>query len=374
VSTNPDRTGLWLALGVGLALAVMYPVSPLRGQTPSRAKAAADTILHVDRILEIRYHVRHFAIAGNLYTPAVAAAAVPVVIWVSGSGPSVRTVTRPDTRRLVNCFLDRGMAYFRIDKPGSGESTGNLNPDSLFDQLSDVVVGAVAALKKTPGVAGNRIGLFGSSQAGYIMPLAISKCRDIAFMIGSSCPGENSVRQWEYLLHKQMICEGIPPEIAHRNIQQFRTLRSTRDKAEFDAAIEYFDHNPLVVSSVGYDSGFAAKARSWWPRGDTAYDESLFDPVTLVPGIDVPVFFAYGARDTQIDPLQAINAYSKAFRDAGKKKVAIVLLTASDHNMSLSGGCLNEIAALNRAQSYRLDPAFLETIAQWVDEITVGGR
>lgn len=352
---------IWLTL-----LPASFPAS-----SQNVKPAGSDTVLHVRCVEEVRFRVRHFEIVGNLYIPAGEVTPVPAVIWVHGSGPSVRGIARAETRRLVNCFLDRRIAYFRMDKPGSGESTGSLNPDSLFDQLSGIVVAAVRTLRGHPLVGGRPIGLFGSSQAGYIMPMAIARCPDIAFMIGSSCPGENSVRQWEYLLRQQLLCQGLPAEDAERHICNFTILRSTEDRAAFDRAVEYFEKHPMIVPSLGYDSGFAAAARAWWPREARAYDESLFDPTTLVPKMSVPVFLVYGERDTQIDPRQAMEAYRKACQQIGKTDIRIELLTESDHNMCVSGGCLDEITRLNNAGVYRFDPAYLNIVASWVDDLRV---
>lgn len=342
--------------------------TPLHSQNPP-FPSAGDTILQIGSMEEIRFRSGRFEVVGNLYLPAGGGPRVPLVIWVSGSGPSYRTVRSANTIRLMNCFLERGFAYFRCDKPGYGGSTGVLDEDSTFAQLSDVVVNAVITLRSHPRIAPGRIGLLGSSQAGYIMPLAIAKCRDIAFMIGSSCPGQNSIEQWAYLIECQMICEGFSPETAARNRAMFITLRCTTEKQKFDEALEYFDRHPMIVHSVGYDSSLSRNARAWWPRQIDSSDEAHFDPMTLVRNFTLPMFLAYGAHDTQIDPRQAMAAYESACRNSRDPRCRIVMLKNSDHNMSLSGGCLNEITLLNKDNRYQLDPEYLSVIAGWLAEL-----
>ena len=108
-----------------------------------------DTVLHISKIEELSFSSNQFVIAGNLYLPINNEfPKYPLVIWVSGSGPSFRTIKNADTKKLVNCFLDAGYAYFRMDKPGSGDSKGILNDDSLFSQRSDIVVDAVKLHEK----------------------------------------------------------------------------------------------------------------------------------------------------------------------------------------------------------------------------------
>jgi pimeloyl-ACP methyl ester carboxylesterase len=331
--------------------------------------ARPDDSLHVSRIVEVTFQSQSFEIVGNLYLPENATPPHPLVVWISGSGPSYRVVKNKETVKLVNCFLDRGIAYFRIDKPGCGDSKGKLNDDSLFAQLSTIVVDAIAKFKTNPAVDFRKIGLFGSSQAGYIMPKVISICSDVAFMIGSSCPGENSIDQWNYLLEHQMVCEGTTPERAKKSVEMFDVLRCTSIKSEFDRALEYFEKHPMTVKSVGYDSSFSQKVRSWWPREIDLNDESHLNPMTLIEKTRIPLYLVFGAHDKQIDPIQAISAYKAACEKSGNKRVRIVMLPNCDHNMSLSDGCLNEIESLNRSNSYRLDPAYLETIKEWIEDI-----
>ena len=54
-----------------------------------------------------------------------------------------------------------------------------------------------------------RIGVWGISQAGYVIPLALQKTKDISFMIMVGCPGENGIHQTAYLLKRQLQFEGL---------------------------------------------------------------------------------------------------------------------------------------------------------------------
>ena len=334
-----------------------------------RQEAGSDTTLHSGSIERITYASGRFEIAGNLYLPAAAERPCPAVMWVSGSGPSSRELRNPETRRVVNCFLDSGVAYFRVDKPGSGDSRGTVDDESTFVQLARIVVDGVRILRAHPAIDSGRIGLFGSSQAGYIMPIAITRSDGIAFMIGSSCPAENSIEQWNYLLEQQLLCRRVPPEKAGEMAGMFALLRSTPDSVQFARAIGYFDRNPMIVPSLGYDSSFSRKARTWWPRTIDSADESHFDPMTLVEKIAIPIYMAYGGRDTQIDPFQGMEGYRAACRRGGNQSPRTVLLPESDHNMHVSGGCLDEMASLRNRGVYRVDPEYLRTLRGWVGEV-----
>jgi uncharacterized protein len=340
----------------------------IKTSAQSNSSASKDTVLKINRVEEIKFKSRHFEIIGNLYLPLAGKGEKhPLVIWVSGSGPSFRTVQTNQSRSLINCFLESGVAYFRIDKPGSGDSKGEVSDENLFDELSEIVVDAVNTLKKHPQINPKQIGLFGSSQAGYLMPLVTTKTKEIAFIMGSSCPGENSIEQWNYLIEKQMLCEGYSEVAAKKNVEMFSLLRTTSDYTKFNDAIRYFEKNPMIVKSVNYDSSFVNKARGWWPRKIDENDESHFNPITVIEKTTIPVFMVYGENDTQIDPHQAYDSYSKALKKSGNPFYKLEMLPGVDHNMSITEtGCLKEITALNKAGTYKYSPRYFEIIKNWI--------
>src|SRR5512137_667355 len=77
------------------------------------------------RIEEITFQSGEFTIVGDLRTPS-GTGPFPVVLFVHGSGPADRTlfgVYLPIMERMLRA----GYAVFSWDKPGYGESTGQLS-------------------------------------------------------------------------------------------------------------------------------------------------------------------------------------------------------------------------------------------------------
>ena len=97
-----------------------------------------------------------------------------------------------------------GFAVLAFDKRGVGESTGEYIPfdvetsEATFNDLSSDVAYAVRWLAEQQGIDANRIGLFGGSQAGWIMPLAASKEPLVKFIIADEGP---SVTAGEEQIH-----------------------------------------------------------------------------------------------------------------------------------------------------------------------------
>lgn len=109
----------------------------------------------------------------------------PAIVFGHGSG---RT-TKDEALSVASRMTRAGFAVLRYDKRGVGasggtfEAPGLLNSDRLLPILADDMAAGVAFLRTRPEIDGNRIGLMGISQAGWIMPLAAERSPHVRYMI-----------------------------------------------------------------------------------------------------------------------------------------------------------------------------------------------
>jgi uncharacterized protein len=109
----------------------------------------------------------------------------PAIVFGHGSGRTTKDEARSVSARMTQA----GFAVLRYDKRGVGASTGTfeapglLNSDRLLPLLADDMAAGVAFLRTRPEIDGNRIGLMGISQAGWIMPLAAERSPHVRYMI-----------------------------------------------------------------------------------------------------------------------------------------------------------------------------------------------
>jgi pimeloyl-ACP methyl ester carboxylesterase len=109
---------------------------------------------------------------------------VPAVVFGHGSG----RLNKDSCRFLASGFLARGFATLCFDKRGVGESTGEYsgvgprNSERMFDLLGEDMAAGVRFLRTHAAINGERVGLAGVSQAGWIIPVAAARVRP-AFMI-----------------------------------------------------------------------------------------------------------------------------------------------------------------------------------------------
>lgn len=113
----------------------------------------------------------------------------PVVVFVHGSGMR----TRNDFRVFVREFNEAGVATFRYDKRGVGNSegkytdVGTLNSEMMFRVLAGDAVAAISHLKKDTRIDSRKIIVAGVSQAGWIIP-EINTITDVYLSVCMSGP------------------------------------------------------------------------------------------------------------------------------------------------------------------------------------------
>jgi hypothetical protein len=115
----------------------------------------------------------------------------PGAVLVHGSG---RVTGEELLDRAGRRLTAMGFAVLAYDKRGVGGSTGEYtsigpgNSDRMFDLLAEDALAGITALKARRDIDPSRVGLVGFSQAGWIMPLAASRSRDVAFVVIISGP------------------------------------------------------------------------------------------------------------------------------------------------------------------------------------------
>jgi dienelactone hydrolase len=107
------------------------------------------------------------------------------MVFIPGSG----TTTRESDKGASDIALPQGIAVFRYDKRGLGQSTGTFEEVStanservLGDRASDVRA-IVEYLSTHPKIRANRIFLWGTSQGAWVAPLVAKQTNKVAFAI-----------------------------------------------------------------------------------------------------------------------------------------------------------------------------------------------
>ena len=319
------------------------------------------------RTEEIVFESGSFRIVGDLRLPG-GTGPYPVVVFVHGDGPNDRTsgVTYPP---IMERMERAGYATFAWDKPGTGESIGEIDRNRLGEQRAQIVLDAINILKAHPDIDSKQIGMWGISQAGYVMPRVLSASEDIAFMIAVSCPGMAGVDQGAYLVSAQAKCAGVPQEEAE---QMRRLLLEIERVQTYDEYVQYkklLDALPGMDSAAmfGYKTG--VKPEEEWHEPNL-HGEYFWNPIDVIEHTTIPVLALFGENDTQIDPVQGAEAYREALERAGNPNFRVELIQDTDHNIILSEtGCLQERERRSRSEWTNYAPEYLNTVEEWLGEL-----
>jgi hypothetical protein len=348
------------------------------------------------RVEEITFQSGEFTIAGDLRTPS-GTGPFPVVLFVHGSGPSDRTFFG-GYLPIMERMLGAGYAVFSWDKPGTGESTGQVdNTPHVYHKRAQIVLDAIEVMKTRRDIDAGHIGLWGISQGGWVMPLVLSQSEDIAFMICVSCGGMSGHDQGVYLNTVQSICSGVPEEQA----DELKRLLSELDKARtYETYAGYIHYRETLdalagIASVAPDrSSRSIVPEEAWLANDPEI-EGWWNPIGVIEQTTIPVLAIFGDRDPIGDPIQGAFAWRKALERAGNLNYRVELLPGIGHIMEKSQtGCLEEQAqtfervlldqGIESSSEFQTvitgkeagkqppfsqwpyDPAFLDILEQWI--------
>jgi len=232
---------------------------------------------HVE--VDVHFRCVGAVLAGTLFLPR-GTGPFPAAVYVHGSGEATRWTWRVP---WVGQIVRAGIAFFSYDKRGVDESQGSCCPgdQNHFNLLAADADGAVNAVGKRADIDRSRIGFLGTSQAGWIISLAVARSRHrVAFTAIADGPAVTTgeERQWSQL------------------------------------AGEEADNPPLLS-----DAQRANFTRQLDPSG--------YDPVPLLRRMTVPGIWVYGRLDRS-QPSEKSAAILHRLRVHGKDFTVVVFPNA----------------------------------------------
>ena len=307
---------------------------------------------------EITFSSGDYELVGDLVLPG-GEGPYPAVIAVHGSGPQTRN-SIPSYWQLRETLLGHGFALFSWDKPGSGDSTGAI--DLPITQRSSILADGVAFVADLPEIDGSKVGLWGLSQAGWVMPKALEQADDVAFMIVVSGGAEDSIEQTTYLVGQQLACQGGTAEDARIVEEVGSNVFKASTYDEYRTAAEVVYGVPGIQLVYPFE---IASEEDWSPPSPDVDIESYFDPMTIVRELTIPVLAVYGELDRNIDPVQGTDAYAAAFAAGGHELSRVELIAGVGHTMQhQETGRMGEPGGT-------LSERYLELLDQWLDLMSV---
>ena len=328
-----------------------------RGSAPMRVGRRVE----IEKREDVRFSSRDVQLTGMVISPNTRGKH-PATILVHGSGAENREYMLPWARFLIR----RGMAVLAYDKRGVGGSTGDWNTAS-FDDLAGDVLAAVQYLKTRSDIDRDQIGLLGISQAGWVMPLAAVRSRDIAFLISISGagvpPAETTIDQ----ARNEMMMTGMPRQNVEAIIAllklQYEFARTGRGWDEYAAARE------KLVARMGKapDTIPGTPDHPYWQFIRRLY---FYDPVPTLRQLRIPTLAVWGELDNNVVAEKNKAAWEAALKAAGNRDYTLRILPKANHGQfEAKVGSNAEAPTLQR-----FVPTYFSSIQDWLAKRIHGFR
>ena len=252
----------------------------------------------------------------------------PAVVIVHGGGPQAAE----DSFAIAYWFAHNGIVSLSYDKRGVGKSEGSWLESDLHELANDVVAG-VEYLKEQPFINASKIGLFGFSQAGWVMPIASSKSRDISFLIPVVPSGVTMAEQEIYARGQTLKFNGLTKNdvLKARSLmaKTFNVIKDGTDEKSLLIEISKASKNvwfPQINFPVSMFSQFTQKTKKALKNMVT------FDALLLWQKIKIPVFAIFGGLDQTVPTHLSKPAIEKALGNSQQKHKVVVFEKAT-HSM-----------------------------------------
>jgi uncharacterized protein len=312
---SADRRTVRIAIGTGLALPALailgeaiappawepppVPNGWAYGSLPPLPPAEVATPPSVGQIdqEDVRIPVRDTVLEGTVFVPRERGR-YPAVVFVHGAGRGSRSALVDQAESLASA----GIVALVYDKRTVGYSFTNRD----FALLADDALAGVHLLRDRKEVDPSRVGLWGVSEGGWVIPLAATHSTDVAFVILVSAPNVSPQSQ----------------------------------------AVWVFDDH---LRRIGAPEGLRQAAVRALSMGEFNY--SRHDPFPALRNLRQPVLALYGTDDRAVPALQSSRVLAQALESGGNGAFAIRFFEGADHDLRVDDG---------------FAPGYLETMANWI--------
>jgi pimeloyl-ACP methyl ester carboxylesterase len=265
-------------------------------------------------------------LAGTIYKP-LGQGAYPLVILIHGSDAQTRRT--PYIRSLVYVLTKNHIGVVVYDKRGTGSSGGNMQTAG-FDDLANDVSACIRYIGRRKDLSITKLGLFATSQGGWIAPRVANKWKNIEFVILNVGPAVPLFKQDLDRVEFTMRANGFGQKTIDSAMQHSRL---------------YFD---VVQSNTGWDA--LQKSVAFYKTKDWAKEDNLlqlpekmndddmlwwrshdYDPKTDLSRMKCRVLSLMGGSDNLVPPATNQQLMEQYLTKAGCSHKIVVLPNAG-HN------------------------------------------
>jgi alpha/beta superfamily hydrolase len=281
---------------------------------------------------EVVFFNQDLRFSGTLYLPK-GHQPCPAVVAVHPASAGERT--DPFYDHLKSELPKHGIAFLVFDRRGSGASGGNF-ATADFEDLAGDVIAAVNYLQSRTEIDPAKIGLHGTSQGGWIAPIAAARKSDIAFLVAVSASGVSPAAQMDYGVGFHLRQDGFD-QTAIRKALELRDLvneyfRGHVSREKVAQALSVHEQEPWYERAYLYPSEKLPLdiTQSKW------HYEMDYEPLSVWQEVHQPILFLFAEVDEWVPIEQSMVNYEKA--TAHLSDVTLKQIKGTDHLMRIESG------------------------------------
>ena len=294
-------------------------------------------------------------LAGTIYKPKNSGMPEAAVVMLHGSGSQDRDGYASIIAVLADELAASGRVVLAFDKRGAGGSDGDGDRASFAVLASDAQA-AMAYLAKRSEVDPSRIGLAGSSQAGWVAAKAIADGASPAdvLLLGAAGTALTVAEQNLYNTEVRMRCQGVNARDVRLALNQqkafFDFLRKPAMAQKLDALTTLGRARPALSDWLFPDSRTADRSAGVW----YVVLDPFFDPLPVWKRYRGRTMFLFSAFDDSTP-----TKLAKARLTSTGTKV-ITLPYAQHLGLATLDVCKGELSDLNQ-----FVPALMQAVAKF---------
>jgi pimeloyl-ACP methyl ester carboxylesterase len=358
----------WLAL---LALSLAAPALAIPASTPRACGPLNTTELATSPPFtssSYRFASGNVKLGGCLYRPR-GLDRFPVVVLVAGSGDEPTAASTYSVAH-AKAFAAKGIGVLAFDKRGVGDSAGTATGTDFAQRAADVAA-AVQFAKSLPSTTG--VGLWGVSQAGWVVPQALRLNDGVELVILVSPAGVNPNDQMAFFIRNLMLQLGLTPgdaaqaEQLHRIVVRYYatglSYEAAQQAVDADRAKAWFERlrtNGVWNEKIGPGGRLLtpAELKKAWKDNPGAFEfyraPSVFaDYRTIYEALDRPTLIVQGSADTIVDIAESDATFAAVFRKNGNTLGVFKVFEGAEHGI---------------VDGPQVRPAYLDFISDWAKQ------
>lgn len=294
-------------------------------------------------------------LAGTVYVPTPGAGNRAAVVLIHGSGEQDRNGYASYIALLATHLTKAGLVVLTYDKRGTGLSDGDWNSAGFRELSSDAVAG-LALLRQRADVDAARVGLGGSSQAGWVAATAVRDGAAPAFaiLIGAAGAALSVEEQNIYNTRVRMQCANLAPADIALGLDQQRAFFAARRSRGGASALSSISRRAAARPALRDWVFPSTVTRGAQPEWYDVLDPS-FDPLPVWRAFPGRMFFLFGSLDDSTPAVVAVTRLRSVAR------ATVETLSGAQH----LGLQATSLCAAGLADAQRFHPDFFATLTKW---------